>query len=189
MPGPDDFTPDAAVVVGTIGGRRIRVDFMHSILGVDHHSLENKFVTLTGTHRKTGGPIDIVVMHPLDCLRSRLSNINDLKREDPHSINSARASIVILGAFVDDLLQEGMRKEAQATLHDLYFVIRGSCLGKIAFHKFGLDPRSILTDHLNDSRLDVRWRKFNLASNIRRLAEREERLRSVSLRPSRGLLG
>jgi hypothetical protein len=38
VPGLDDFTPDAAVVVGTIGGRRIRVDFMHSILGVNSNS-------------------------------------------------------------------------------------------------------------------------------------------------------
>jgi hypothetical protein len=77
IPGPDDYTPHAAVIVGTIGKRTITIDFMHSILGVDNHSIENNFITLSGTHRKTGAIIDILVLHPLDCLRSRLSNINE----------------------------------------------------------------------------------------------------------------
>ena len=76
----DDHTPNAAVIVGTIGERTIKVDFMHSILGVDHRSIENNFITLSGKHQTTGKEIDILVLHPLDCLSSRLSNINDLRR-------------------------------------------------------------------------------------------------------------
>jgi hypothetical protein len=176
LPGPDDITPHAAVVVGSIGKRKIQIDFLHSILGVSHRSIENNFITLTGTHVKTGNRIDIVVLHPLDCLRSRLSNINDLRRSDPHSISSARASIIVLDAFIDDLLQNELTREAQDTLHDLYFVVRDSCFAKPAFHKFELDPRPILTRYLNDHRLDERWRGFNLASAIRRLTEREQKL-------------
>jgi hypothetical protein len=116
LPGPEDFTPHAAVVVGMVGDRKIQVDFMHSILGVTPRSIANNFVTLMGTHRTTGRPIRILVLHPLDCVRSRMSNINDLRRSDPHSLSSARASIVVLSAFIDDLLDQGLRKEAQSTV-------------------------------------------------------------------------
>jgi hypothetical protein len=180
VPGPDDHTPHAAVIVGMVGERKIRADFMHSILGVDNKSIENNFVTLSGVHQKTGDTIDVVVLHPLDCLRSRMSNINDLGRTDPHSISSARASILILEAFLDDLLADGAIKEVQRTLRDLYFVIR-ACLGRVAFHKYGLDPRNVMRRFLNDARLDDRWRKFNLASAISRLDEREGRLRVVNI--------
>jgi hypothetical protein len=179
IPGPDDYTPHAAVIVGTVGDRRIKVDFLHSILGVDRASIENNFITLSGTHKKTGAPIDILVLHPLDCLRSRISNINDLRRKDPHSISSAQASIIVLQAFVDDLLSQGLIKEAQGVLHDLYFVTRG-CLGTPAHKEFGVDPREILRPFLDDGRLDDRWRAFNLTSALRRLDEKATRVAEIA---------
>jgi hypothetical protein len=38
-------------------------------------------------------------MHPLDCVRSRLSNINVLARTDDHSERQAVASLMILIAL------------------------------------------------------------------------------------------
>jgi hypothetical protein len=180
LPGPDDSTPHSAVVVGLVGDRKIQVDFLHSILGVDTHSIENNFVTLSGRNKNNGREVNIIVLHPLDCLRSRMSNINDLRRYDEHSLSSALASVEVLDAFLDDLLENGLTKEAQATLHNLHFVIKES-LHKPSFQRFGLDPRPILVRRLDDTRLDTRWREFNLSGSIRRL---EERLNKLQRAPS-----
>lgn len=178
LPGPDDHTPHSAVVVGMVANRRIRIDFLHSILGTDRKSVKNNVVTLSGSHAKTGKSIDIVVLHPLDCLRSRLSNINDLGRKDPHSIHSARASILVIDAFIDELLQGGVTKEAQSTLRDLPFIIRSAYLGKAAQQEIGMDPRDVLRRYVDDKRLDERFRKFNLANALDRLNRREAALKA-----------
>jgi hypothetical protein len=178
IPKIDDHTPNAAVVVGMLGDRKITVDFMHSINGVDRKSIENNYITLTGSRTDTGTRIDILLLHPLDCLRSRLSNINDLKRHDPHSLSSAKAAILVLDAFINDLLDLGWVKQAQSTLLKLYFVTRNNCLGQTANLEFGIDPTPILEKYVHDSRLDERWRSFQLSSSIRRLNEKAAKVQT-----------
>jgi hypothetical protein len=174
IPEADNHTPNSAVVEGTIGGRVIKIDFLHSIKGVDAKSIKDNYVTLTGSRTDTGAELEIRLLHPLDCLRSRLSNINDLKRYGLHSVSSAKAAMLVLDSFIDDLLEVGWIKDAQSTLRDLQHVIRRKCLGQIANQKFGIDPTWILEKYLTDNRLDERWRSFQLASSVRRLKERAD---------------
>ncbi|PSO21803.1 hypothetical protein C7G42_09330 [Bradyrhizobium sp. MOS003] len=129
-------------------------------------------VTLTGPSQGQGSQIDILILHPLDCLRSRLSNINDLKRTDPHSISSAHAAVIILDVFIDDLLQNGETKKAQAILMSLFYVIRDRNLGRPSQTKFQVDPLSILLKYRLDLRLDNRWRSHQLANAISRLRKK-----------------
>lgn len=164
-----DASPNAATVVGLLGDREIRVDFLRAVLGVDPKSIAKNFVTLSGPGQTDDKSVNILLLHPLDCLRSRFSNINDLKRTDAHSISSARASILILDAFIDDLLVGGEIKKAQAILMSLHYVIRDRCLGKTVHTKFNLDPRSIILNYRLDRRLDYRWRSHQLANSIKRL--------------------
>ena len=185
IPQIDDHTPNAAVVVGLLGAREIKVDFMHSILGVDAKSIENNFITLTGPRTHGEGEIEILLLHPLDCLRSRLSNINDLKRNDLHSLSSAKAAVLVLDAFINNLLEVGWSKEAQCTLRDLYFVIHHSCLGKIANLEFGLDPTWILEKYIKDERLDERWRSFQLAKSVEKLKAREASIQQRQQTPGK----
>ncbi len=167
-----DPSPNAAVVVGQLGQKTIQVDFLRAVLGVDSKSLKKNFVTLTGPAQSGGNPVNILILHPLDCLRSRLSNINDLKRVDLHSVSSARAAVMIVDVFIDDLLQNGEIKKAQAILMNLYYVIRDRCLGKPSHTKFGIDPLPILLKYRLDLRLDSRWRSHQLAGAIERLRKK-----------------
>ena len=169
IPPPFDPSPNAAVVVGQLGNRTIQVDFLKAVLGVDSRLLRKNFVTLTGPAQIGENPVNILILHPLDCLRSRLSNINDLKRTTPHSISSAEASIIILDVFIDDLLQQGEVKKVQAILMSLYYVIRDRCLGKPSYTKFKIDPLSIMLKYRLDLRFDNRWRSHQLAGAIGRL--------------------
>jgi hypothetical protein len=167
-----DPSPNAAVVVGQLGNRTIQVDFLKSVLGVDSRALKKNFVTLTGPAQTGQKPVSILILHPIDCLRSRLSNINDLKREDPHSISSALASVIILDVFIDDLLHKGEIKRAQAILMNLYYIIRDRCLKKPSYVRFNIDPISILLKYRLDLRLDSRWRSHQLAKAIARLRKK-----------------
>jgi hypothetical protein len=180
FPDPDDHGPNAAKVVGLIGNREIKVDFLHSILGVDHASLKNNVITLTGKRSDNGEPLSILLMHPLDCFRSRLSNINDLKRKDVHSISSARASILVLDAVINDMLENGWTKDAQDTLLKLRYVTLTKCFGTVAHLKFGLDPRWIFEKYLNDERLDSRWRSFQLTASLNALNAKADQIEAAA---------
>jgi hypothetical protein len=117
-----DNSPNAAVVVGNLGNHTIRIDFMRQILGVDDKGLKNHYVTLTKDTER--GPLSIHLMHPLDCLRSRLSNINDLHREGVHAISSAKAALMVVDVFLDQALANRKTREAQAILMSLFYIAR-----------------------------------------------------------------
>lgn len=172
VPDFDDHTPNSAQVAGMVGSREIRVDFMYSILGVPSRSIENNFITLTGERTDNQEPIDILVLHPLDCLRSRLSNINDLKRRDQHSVSTARAAILVVDAFINDLLVLGETQLAQTAIQDLRYITLTKCFGTVAHLEFGLDPRWIFQKYLDDERLDARWRAYQLTASLMRLNEK-----------------
>ncbi|HZH50299.1 MAG TPA: hypothetical protein VEZ16_00305 [Microvirga sp.] len=175
----DDASPNAATVVGTLGNKRIEVDFLGRVLGVDESSIAENCVTIEGVDRVTGERIRILVMHPLDCLRSRLSNLNDLKRRDEIALNQARASIVVLRAFVADLLTQGLWRQAQTILHALYFVIRDGHCGKASHLQLGLQPEIILRQFIDHPGLDERWRALILQKSIDRI---EAKLANTAIR-------
>ena len=171
-------TPNAAVVVGSLNGRRLRIDFMASVLGVDDDAINDDFVAIEGTH--DGRTISLLVMHPLDCLRSRLANVNILRRTDDQSIRQAFASVRVLGHYIDDLLAEKNTKSAQRVLKDLQFVIRDHHLGKTSHREFDadLDVVEIMERYVGNDRLDERWRDLILAPALGRLAAKRDRLAS-----------
>jgi hypothetical protein len=173
-----DNSPNVAVVTGTIGSHPVRIDFLRSILGVEHRSIKENYVTLTKD--TPAGPLNISLLHPLDCLRSRLSNINDLHREGIHSISSAKAAMIIVDVFIDQLLEEGQTRKAQAMLASLYYIARDRCIDKAAGIKFGLNPIYILQKFRLDTRLDARWRSHQIASAIRRLRGKLRRQKQIT---------
>jgi hypothetical protein len=93
LPTIGDTTPNAAVVIGKLGNRKIAVDFLATILGVSNDSITDNYVAIKGTMPGSGKPITLYLMHPLDCLKSRLSNINILNRFDEHALTQATASL------------------------------------------------------------------------------------------------
>jgi hypothetical protein len=174
IPDPFDNSPNAAVVEGYLGDRKIRIDFMRTILGVDPKSIKKNFVTLSRAGKGGGKPVNILIMHPLDCLKSRLSNINDLHREDAHSISSARAAILVVEAFIDQHLGRGEFRQAQAILMSVYYLTRDRALGKPSHLIYGIDPGDILRRFRLDLRLNRTWRAHQLAGAIERLKIKTE---------------
>jgi hypothetical protein len=174
LPGVDDAgTPNAAVVVGNLCNRRIYVDFMAAVLGVDDNSITRNFVSIEGV-LPSGRSLTLCLMHPLDCVRSRLANINRLKRYDHQSLRQAMASLSVLGHFIDDLLALGDTRAAQKSLHALPYVVRDMHLGRATYTRFGgnLDFFALLDRYADDERLDPRWRERTFKRAIERERDR-----------------
>lgn len=172
LPGMDDATPNAAVVVASLDGREVQIDFMASVLGVEDRAIANNYVVIAGREPTSGASVRVVVLHPLDCLRSRLANINVLGRHDDRSVHQAKASLLVLGAFLDDLLARGERRHVQTVLNDLFFVARDASVSKPSHQRHGIEPGEVMKRFRGDARLDARWREMNLATAIRRLDAR-----------------
>jgi hypothetical protein len=172
LPGPDDHTPNAAQVVGKLQSRPIIIDFMRVVEGVQDRSLQQTHVTLdysaSGSFTASR-QVRIKVMHPLDCLASRLANIVTLRRHYDLSVRQGRASVEILRLFIGDLLALGERKEAQRCLLQVEYLGRKKWAGTAAHLDFGLDLLGIMRAFRNDMRLDKRWRELTLAPAIARL--------------------
>jgi len=167
----DDATPSAMVVVGDLDGRRIEIDFMSTILGVDDDSILDRYVTLTGTNRASGAQYKVMLLHPLDCLKSRFANIDVLGRTDELSLRQARIGLRVVELYVDEILEEGDRREAQETLRQLFFVGRDR-LRIVREHD--LSPVPVMARFLDDQRLDERWRVKTLRPAIERLVMKIE---------------
>jgi hypothetical protein len=163
-----DASPNSAVVIGKINDRTVRVDFMRNILGVSPKSIKDHYVTFERTMEGGGEPVRFSLLHPLDCLRSRLSNINDLKRQGVHAITSAVAAMTVVDLFISELLDAGEFRKAQHALLDLFYIGRDNCLDKPAGKLHSLNPLEILQKYRLDVRLDERWRGFQLTGAINR---------------------
>lgn len=171
VPQPGDATPNAAVVVGKLGGRTVTVDFMATVLGVEERRITNNQVMIEARSPRTNRPIRILLLHPLDCLRSRLANINTLKRHDAHSVDQAIAAQEVLLQFLNDILDDPRRfRHVQTILLELAYTIRDGHSGRPSHLLHGLAPQNVLDAFQNDTRLDPRWRELILAPCRERVA-------------------
>ena len=177
-PSAEDYTPTAAVVTGRIGGREILVDFMRVVLGVDNPSDRFVSVEVDAGH----GPASILLLHPLDCLRSRLVNINRLRRDDPISINQARAIIYVVRDFCAELIDAGNSRDAYRVLTEYADIIEHLYIGERSQEVLDrhVDPLLPLEAFRDDTRLDRRWLDHNLKRCIDTL---QSRLQATASKP------
>ena len=169
IPKPNDQTPNAAVVFGKLGQRNIQIDFMDSLLGVSDKDIKSNHVLISALSPFNQKYIGILILHPLDCLRSRLSNINILRRHDDHSIGQAKASEEVLMYFLKEIIRDPKNhKHVQDVLIQVSYVVKEIHAGKATHLKFGIKPENILFAFKDDERLDVRWREKTLLPCIER---------------------
>jgi hypothetical protein len=165
----DDVTPNAAMVAGEMGGQPVTIDFMSQIIWVKEDQLKHRFLTLSAIGNN-GNEITILCMHPLDCLKNRLGNINRLHRTDEMAITTALAAVHVTDGFIDELLEMGEIKDAQSALRELEFIIRDKCANKPSYSAHGIDPSVIMSKYLDDSRLDPRYRERTLSGMMGRVS-------------------
>ena len=171
----DDSTVSDARVNVPLNGRHVIVDFMRSVYGVADKELEKRAVVIDlGVSSGDGKTLAFRIMHPFDCLVSRLSNVNGpMRRIDSHSRTQTEASLHVLKCHIDTLIEDGKPNEACKYLQALEYVVKNNHLGKNSHRLFGktVDPIALLTSFLDDGRLHPKWREKTLGPIIERLTE------------------
>jgi hypothetical protein len=143
---------------------------MSQIVWVEPKDVETRFLTLEGKLTGTENDVRILCLHPLDCLKNRLGNINILNRRDEQALRSAEASIMVLDAFIDEILTLGWLKEAKLCFRELDYIVRNKCATHRSFLDFNIDPSPILRKYVLDKRLDKIYRNKTMVGQIRRVA-------------------
>lgn len=180
LPGPDDHTPNSAVVTAQIDGTDVEIDFLWDVMGVKANALEREAVELLVPVR--GGEIEelaIPVMHPLHCLQSRIANVVTLGRSDGVALRQLAAAPIVLEAYVDEMLRLGETREASVTLQRLFDYLRSDMAARACPDLPMRDPATVLAAFQRDRRLDWRFRWFNLRAMRRKLAAKR-RARTVT---------
>lgn len=170
----DDATTSSAVVTAVVAEHRITIDFMSHIVWVKSKDIQARFLTLSGSS-ETGEPVSILCLHPLDCLMNQLGNINVLGRRDDEAVHSAQVSVMILDAFIDEMLSDGAIKRAEECFQALEYIVRNKCAGRELYQSFGIDPCVILAKYMQDARLDERYRNKTMEGQLARARAALER--------------
>jgi hypothetical protein len=168
-------SPSTAIVEANMNGRPIIVDFLHDIIGVKREEFRNGVTTIM-LRSEDGSTIEVAVMHPVLCLKSRIGNIMSpaTQRRDEIAIRQINAAWWVVRTYIDDALEDNDHKEAVHCLSDLFCFLRSHQFGRNAHDVTGTDVLDILKHFVDDTRLDERWRKRTLIPAIEKIESRRE---------------
>ena len=158
--GIDHATANFAVVRFTDPAGHARlVDFLEDLCGVRRAEIERTALPMQflDPDRKPVGT-SLLVMHPVVCLESRLSNCVELpKYRSKHGLDQAAASIQCARAFLEDLLDAG-QQTAVLKLNERIFRFRGGRTGRKAA-ALGLECFSavLLDERLPEAFRNIRY--------------------------------
>jgi hypothetical protein len=166
LPKIDDATPSTALVVTNIHGKRLTIDFLGAVLGIQARELRRGVSVVEVTGEVDGAPttVAIKVLHPLLCLKSRIINMLHpaMKRRDKVARTQAEAAVTIVRRYIHEALddQDGFA-EARECFATLYWYLRSNEHVKVADVELGIDALGIIRAFVDDERIDPRYRKFS----------------------------
>lgn len=147
FPEPFENTPNSAkITIFRPSGIAAEIDYLSHIIGYvgkDEERLKARAIEIKDLYFAGSS---LRVMHPFDCLRSRLCNIYSLpsKRNSVH-VAQAKLSLEVMKAYILRVIAEELDERAQ--LYPLLEEIIGlasSRVGVDSFHNFGIDVLSCL---------------------------------------------
>lgn len=109
VPSPDDHAQvnSAVLVIGDKRVGHVLVDFLNQIAGLDTGKVKKRALEIEA--------FDTVfrVMHPVDCLASRISNLQLLpEKRNEIGVAQTKLAIKIVRAFIEKVVQEGNKRHA-----------------------------------------------------------------------------
>jgi hypothetical protein len=171
VPTIEDQSPSTALVEAEINGRRITIDFIGHVLGVNHKKLQTGAVQLRipftfgeGTHELT-----LDLLHPVHCLQARVANVITLRRRDAASLRQMRTAVIVTREYILDRLEAGDIDEATWTVKQLFGWMRSSEGARVVHTEVGIDPLEILKRTIDAPQWDERYRRLTIAPMIDRV--------------------
>src|SRR3546814_11263043 len=84
---------------------------MRFVLGVDADRIWKRALTFSILSAVNETRFEIRLLHPVDCLASRIVNLDQLQRSDDTYLRQAFAAVEIARRFIDELLHHGNHRE------------------------------------------------------------------------------
>lgn len=184
-PGPDEHTPEMAVIEATIQDHEVTIDYMAYLAGVDVREVNKNPTKAMVEIKDPDQPrtITALVMNPWHVFRSRTGNVIEVGRKGEHSLGQLEASIIILREFLFETLEESEKADdpreyqrvVASILMELAHFLRVDPNGRLIHDYAQTDPASILSKFREDGRLDRRWRDKQLGGQIEKLTAARKR--------------
>lgn len=132
IPSLDDHTPNTAILYDEDG--TVLVDFVNGVVGVNETDILRRRVLM-----RTPNGNEFHILHPFDCVASRLSNYMLLpSKRNPKGLAQLNAAIGVCEAYGKQLLADGRESEA-IKLTNRIFDLAETDLGKSAFCEHRID--------------------------------------------------
>ncbi|MBL8624415.1 MAG: hypothetical protein JNK64_24115 [Myxococcales bacterium] len=117
-----------------------------------------------------GVSVTFRVMHPVHCMRSRISNVGGLPGyQTAHALDQARASVSCAREFIRDVLEHEGAKAAGRLNEHVYRFAWGNLHARNVFRDYGIDPFEAV---LVDPRMPPAFMALRYPDMQRRLARR-----------------
>ena len=145
LPAIGDVTPNSAmIVVKNVAelSEDVVIDYMHALCGFNEESDQEKLYSRAVLLTIESANIQILLMHPFDCLKSRVHNIYSLpSKQNGIAVAQAELAIVVLYSFLAEACTQGQEARRQVVLPVVERLIElaESRAGRFVFREFGVD--------------------------------------------------
>ncbi len=164
LPEPDDHVKvNSAVVTFGSEEKYERVDFLANVAGMDGKKIRARAIEVEAWGAK------FRVMHPVDCLESRLQNLELLpnKRTDV-GVAQAKLAIGIVRRLIEDVLEKGEERHALKLAEHVGFLSRSRAAAN-AYGSYEIDVlEAIPTDVMPQEFNEKRWPQLQKYASERR---------------------
>jgi len=183
VPSLDDHTPSTAIVQLNLDEKRLRIDFISSVLGVESREVLPKSAKIV-VPAPDGTEIALRLMHPVHCLQSRAANILHpaTGRRDQIALLQYKASVRVVRAWIKRALRVGFPRVATDSISMLGKFLMSDHIGRAVHLRLRPDPLAILKAAVRYAALDERYRDHTLRSMIARIEKRRDTLATVQAR-------
>lgn len=180
LPAPDDHVPVSTAVVTfpTEDGGYARADFLGSMAGLDPEKIRARALSVEAWGTK------FLIMHPVDCLESRLANLHLLpdKRNDV-GFAQARLAVRIVRAMIEKVIKSGETRHALRLVERVGDISRTQA-AFAASANYGIDVLEAVPEELLPQGFrEKRWPQLKAAARRKaRKAKSQERTKPSAQR-------
>lgn len=182
IPEPDDHTPNTAVVLATVNGKTLLIDFIGHVLGVRTKHLAGNSIEIDVPCVFDAREAHVLVnlMHPVHCLQSRVANVLHpaMRREDDTSRRQLAAAVPIVREYIVERLEVGDLKEATESTRDFFGWLKTDEFARQMHVETETDPLPALEAIARAPGWDERYRTLILNKMVERIiSDRQRRTR------------
>ena len=152
-----DPSPNAGIVLADYQDRRLRIDFLASVYGLNDAEITGTALTFSGIEQLAG--IQLKVLHPVLCLEGKLRSLRGLPQSNRQDLKHANILILCVREFLIDLVLETPARPGLKLIER----ILSSALredGLSAWSRHGIEIEAAIPTEQLQQLEDPKWQNF-----------------------------